>query len=211
MFSPCTPLALFLFRDFAVCGRRRGLCPRPARGGLVPLLTLPISDANSNVPTNINYSFSVKLRQYRKLWTEKSGSVVNKAAVNIRRKLRSRLLSRSRIPEEQRYAPCRRQCNQDIDDTADNSALTSKKPRHQVKTEYPDKTPVEPADYQQNECKFIYPHFFPTFQNCADFPAAVIMHKTRRIIMSIYFFTTHLFYGKISIYYFHIEIRRATC
>ena len=59
---------------------------------------------------------------------------------------------------------------------------------------------VDPADDQQNERQFIYPHSFPTFQKYAEIPAAVIMHKSGRIIMSIYFFTTQFFYGKIFIY-----------
>ena len=123
----------------------------------------------------------------------------------------SRLFSRSRIPEQQRNAPRCGQRDQYIDDTAENGALPSEEPRHQVKAEDPDKTPVEPADDQQNECQFIYPHSFPTFQKYAEIPAAVIMHKSGRIIMSIYFFTTQFFYGKIFIYKFQHILRRAAC
>ena len=92
---------------------------------------------------------------------------------------RSGLLRHSRIPEKQRYAPSRRKGDQDIYDTADHSALTAEKPGDQVKAENADETPVESADYQQHECKFVDPHRVSTFQNIrGQFTAAVIMHKS---------------------------------
>ena len=59
------------------------------------------------------------------------------------------MLRRGGVPEQQWYAPRRRKRHQNIDDTADNSALSAEEPRHEVKAENPYKTPVQPADYHQ--------------------------------------------------------------
>lgn len=56
------------------------------------------------------------------------------------------------LPEEKRNTPDCAYTYQHIDYSADNGSLSAKDKRYQIKLENTDKTPVDTADYQQQQC-----------------------------------------------------------
>ena len=57
----------------------------------------------------------------------------------------------ARFRDEKRDAPDCTQSDECVDNTAENARLSAADPRHEIKLEYSDRSPVYAADYQQNK------------------------------------------------------------
>ena len=77
--------------------------------------------------------------------------------------------------EEQRNAPNARECNDRINDTAEERLLAAEDPGDKVKLEKTDASPVERTDDRQNERKSVEHNEYPSFRIGNDRSTAVIV------------------------------------
>ena len=72
------------------------------------------------------------------------------------------VILRAVVLEKQTYAPDSGKCHQHINYPAEKGRCSAEQPCHKVKLKYPDKTPVQSADYEQYQSDFIQ-HIKPLF------------------------------------------------
>ena len=68
------------------------------------------------------------------------------------------LAGRGFLSEKQGNAPDTRQCNEGINNTGNDAALSAADPCDGIKAEQPDTAPVESADDDQRQRDFIHDH-----------------------------------------------------